>query len=257
MSALNLEDVDVDEARHLLLGRMKARDTSSWADIYVALRNWTWRMLRTQREVKDLWKWHELIRMAASVGSDGNPVNQARLLTLGELVEQTARFSEANPAAAVMQRDHVRPVLDALTRSGGEAWRHDLMQETGLREANLSRVLLLMEASGLVQREQKGRKVRVRLTGYETLSRLDFFKPKEAPPQRQHVLEKDVFGRKRTQQRIDRFTSAEKVQRRASEGVTGGIGEIDRFNMPKKSVFDMDTGQKKEEQDAYSQAAGF
>jgi DNA-binding MarR family transcriptional regulator len=67
-----------------------------------------------------------------------------------------------------MKRDHVQKIFEILKRSPkGEMRREELLERVGLKQANLSRVLLIMEACGLIERAPQGRRMMIRLPDAE------------------------------------------------------------------------------------------
>lgn len=163
-------DASLAEARAIL--EHATSDAARAPAIYAALRAWTWKALRGRRQDGELSGWHRLLRAVAARLSMHDPALSERIETLGELVFETVRFADANPTDEVLARDHVREILDALrTAPGCEIARPELIRLFGLKQANLSRVLAIMEGSGLVERETRGRVVYVRLPAGERAAR--------------------------------------------------------------------------------------
>jgi DNA-binding MarR family transcriptional regulator len=70
------------------------------------------------------------------------------------------------PAESKRRREHVVGLLKTLDAADGSMERALIRDAHKLKEANLSRILKVMEEEGLVEREQSGRQVWVRLTAY-------------------------------------------------------------------------------------------
>jgi DNA-binding MarR family transcriptional regulator len=80
-----------------------------------------------------------------------------RLTVLHELLGEFIALGEALDTADVTRRQHIAEVLDFLARHGGLPNRSAIGAHLSLGQANLTRVLNLMSAGGLVERSTLGK----------------------------------------------------------------------------------------------------
>ena len=132
--------------------------------VYRALRAWTWKALTTRRYDAEVRAWRELVRAsAAAVRSTREEAVAVKLSVLSDLLYESIAFAEHEPVSSILQRAHVRQILLRLS-AHHPASRERLASALGLKDANLSRVLLLLTSAGLIEREQVGRAATFRLT---------------------------------------------------------------------------------------------
>jgi hypothetical protein len=80
-----------------------------------------------------------------------------RLTALHELLGESIALGETLDTTDVTRRQHVAEVLDFLSRHGGQANRSAIGAHLSLGQANLTRVLNVMSAGGLVERSTLGK----------------------------------------------------------------------------------------------------
>jgi DNA-binding transcriptional ArsR family regulator len=164
LESIKSGQASIEEARKAVERALVASDHETAENIYGALRGWTWKALTSRRFDDDLRSWHDLIRGASARMRRRHDSQADRLRVLSELIYESVQFANANPAAEVLKRSHVREILSLLRRSPlGEITREELLTATSLKQANLSRVLSIMASCGIVEREMYGRKTMVRL----------------------------------------------------------------------------------------------
>jgi PAS domain-containing protein len=133
--------------------------------LYVAFRDLVWRTLVAQEFSDDLVQWHDLLSHSVALSRKRQHSFVAeRLQVLAELVSQSARFNELQPAESVLERKHVVELLQLLATSGGEVPRSDIARRLRLADANLSRILTLLTVNRLVLRTQSGKHAAFSLT---------------------------------------------------------------------------------------------
>lgn len=83
-----------------------------------------------------------------------------RWLAYADLLETQLAVQEAGVPPSLLERAHV-PVILAGVRDGSLQTQGDVQQHCGLKEANASRVLALLDAAELVLRQRHGREKRL------------------------------------------------------------------------------------------------
>jgi len=113
----------------------------------------------------DVPEWHDLYKHASSLARLAGRTDLAeRIHALAELVSQTVRFADRQSLEEVLARRHVADMIAGLVWRDGTARRTLLAEASGLAEANLSRVLAILEAHGLIRRRRADKEVIVSLT---------------------------------------------------------------------------------------------
>lgn len=179
MDSLAFDEVDASQARTILWKVVD--DAREREKAYVSLSRWTWRILVERRLDVDLRDWHRLILDYASTLArhDSQPdakirgervplAAQAlaeRLKGFADLVGEQIRAAEISAPEELAKRAHVTEVLVALSEAAGEHLEREAIKErSGLKDANLSRVLTLLAANGVVERQPRGRHASFRIT---------------------------------------------------------------------------------------------
>jgi DNA-binding transcriptional ArsR family regulator len=135
------------------------------APIYEALRSATWKLLTGRVYGPEMRDWHDVFRRSASLLTElGEPGVGERVGAMADLALESARFGAKHSVESVMCKSHVLEIIKALQVRGGAAKRGEIMSATGLRQSNLSRVLAVMAAVGLVDRQPEGKEVRFSVT---------------------------------------------------------------------------------------------
>lgn len=158
------------QAREALLAVFGQPSAELLRDAYLALRAWVWKALDQRRRDPELREWDDLLCAAASLmAQHGQPALAERLTALHELVSESIAVAETLATQDITRRQHVAEVLDFLAGEGGQAKRSAIGAHVPLGQANLTRVLNLMTAAGLLERSMLGREAVFRLsrTGLE------------------------------------------------------------------------------------------
>ena len=128
------------------------------AAVYDALASRAWSLIRSPETGEEMTAWHEVFRSVSVLLKRRGTTDLAdRLRGVGDLVAQTARFSARRPLKSVMSRRHAPEILALIDGADGGITRYEIVRQTGLNDANLSRILRVMQDSGLVQRRTNGR----------------------------------------------------------------------------------------------------
>lgn len=173
--ALARDEADVTAARAAIWSALDIADGHRVA--YAALCKWTWRAMIERRLDDDMRSWHRLLldaagRMALEAGAAKpsgrrlTPIAVAeRLKGFAELVRMSVDAAEASPTKDLTARAHVLEILRFLAGKHGEYVERDHIKvEVGLKDANLSRVLTLLAANGLIERQPRGKVASFRAT---------------------------------------------------------------------------------------------
>lgn len=142
-------------------------DRRAAEETYACLRNRAYELVAGRRPKGDIAAWHDLMRRAAALLRDAARDDLAcRIEALVELVYMTHVNAGRHDVDAVMRRKHVREILAlvAAERSTGGARRADVMGRLRILDANLSRILQVMDAAGLIVRTSHGKETRIDLT---------------------------------------------------------------------------------------------
>jgi predicted transcriptional regulator len=160
-----LGDIAIGDAQKVVFEALTKLDRTSAQRIYAALRDWLWKTVNARRRDEELSEWYDLMRRAAARLSTEHKDLSERITALYELLYESVAVSEALPIESVVKRKHVQGVLNILAVAHrGALDRVQLQTILGLNQANLSRIISMMEASGLVERTISGKHVRVALT---------------------------------------------------------------------------------------------
>jgi DNA-binding MarR family transcriptional regulator len=162
LAALAAADLAPSAATAAVRGVLKANPEAG-EEIYRALRAWCWKALTSRRFDSELRAWHDLLLKTASALEARRQPAAAKLGVLGDLLYESIQFGEHEPVGEVLQRVHVRKILTFLD-GRAEVERRALVQATGLKSANLSRILSNLQACGLVERLPRGREAAFRLS---------------------------------------------------------------------------------------------
>ena len=128
-------------------------------DAYLALRAFAWKALDQRRRDPELREWDDLLCAAATLmAQHGQPALAERLTALHELLGESVAVSETLVAQDITRRQHVAERrCDFLASKGGQANRSAIGAQLSLGQANLTRVLNLMLAAGLIERTTLGK----------------------------------------------------------------------------------------------------
>lgn len=154
-------------------------EPSGHRTVYAVLCRWTWRALLERRLDGELRSWHRLLLDSASriLADDDDeprgtvrsqidrPAAAERLRALADLVRLSVDAADASDVKDLASRAHVVSLLRLLARQPDAfAEREQLREGAGLRDANLSRILTLLAANGLIEREARGRIAAFKIT---------------------------------------------------------------------------------------------
>lgn len=162
------------QARETLLAILGQPSTDLLQDTYLALRAFAWKALDQRRRDPELREWDDLFCAAASLmAQHDQPALAERLIALHELLSESIAVSETLAAQDITRRQHVAEVLEFLASRGGQANRSAIGAQLSLGQANLTRVLNLISAAGLVERTSLGKEAVFSLSrqGLETRRR--------------------------------------------------------------------------------------
>jgi hypothetical protein len=164
LDSLSSGDLNIGAARIAVRSAIGA-GTDMLDRVYGALRDTVWRTVAAREASDDLGQWYDLQMHAASLARRADRTDLAeRLTAFAELTAQTGRFADRQPLDDVLSRKHVADLLLALAARGGTARRALLVDATGLADANLSRILALLNVHGLLRRARSGKEAVISLT---------------------------------------------------------------------------------------------
>jgi predicted transcriptional regulator len=207
LQEISLGQVGAAEARSIIGAALREPSPEFVQGAYTALRAWVWKALNERRRDEELREWFDILKRTASFLRERYAAHADRIQVLHELIYESISVSEILPAREVVKRLYVKETLRALSRASSKQMsRERIRNRLNLKEANLSRVLNLMTASGLIDRTTHGRQAFFRLTslGTEAIERLNNISPTSevrAPVSQGHfasdirVRPKDVWER--------------------------------------------------------------
>lgn len=133
--------------------------------VYLALQDVVLRIVADRVPEAEAAQWLDVCgRASVLMRQGGADVVDHQVAALGDMVERTGRFFEAQPVAEVLGRRHVPEVLGLLAANAGQTNRAAVLEATGLGQSNLSRMLSTLERHGLVRRSRSGREAELSLT---------------------------------------------------------------------------------------------
>ncbi|MBD9596937.1 MarR family transcriptional regulator [Ensifer sp. ENS05] len=158
-------DIDARKAHARIVAFLEPLSADRLDELYAALRSWLWAALNERRRDKDLKEWFDLIRGVASYVKKDFKLHAERLKVLYELLYESISVEETNPTADLLQRSHIREILRLLHSSSDRTVERAIIcKRLNFKQANLSRVMSLLTASGLVDRLADGRTASYALT---------------------------------------------------------------------------------------------
>ncbi len=188
LAALSAGDLDVQKAR-ILISKALRKDDGIAGQIYDALRGAAWRLISSREIPDDIAEWHDVYTHSVALAVDsGHSAMAERITALSQLVSQTSRFMESQPVNEVMSRMHVVELLNELVKHNGKVHRSKLAEATGLADANLSRVLAILNTHGIIRRKRAGKQAIIEITdlGLAALSQCDENLMHTTPPTNIH-----------------------------------------------------------------------
>lgn len=193
------------EARMTLSEALGDMSSESIQRIYASLRAWSWKALNERRRDEDLRHWYDILKRTASFLRERHPAYAERVQVLHELLYESISVSETLPIQEIIKRLYVKEIIRTLARSTiKQVPRGRLRFLLDLKEANLSRVINLMLASGLLDRAMRGREALFRLTklGTEVAEQLtEKSAEREAKPREYAILGISVRPKEPSQDR--------------------------------------------------------
>jgi predicted transcriptional regulator len=158
LNSIARAEASAAQARETLLAVLGQPSEELLQDAYLALRAFAWKALDQRRRDPELREWDDLLCAAASLmAQHGQPALAERLTALHELLGESVAVSETLAAQDITRRQHVVEVLDFLASNGGQANRSAIGAQLSLGQANLTRVLNLLSAAGLIERTTLGK----------------------------------------------------------------------------------------------------
>jgi hypothetical protein len=158
LNSIARAEASAAQARETLLAVLGQPSPELLQDAYLALRAFAWKALDQRRRDPELREWDDLLCAAATLmAQHGQPALAERLTALHELLSESVAVSETLAAQDITRRQHVAEVLDFLAGNGGQANRSAIGAQLSLGQANLTRVLNLMLAAGLIERTTLGK----------------------------------------------------------------------------------------------------
>ncbi len=134
-------------------------------EIFDALRAYAWKTFAERIMGEEMTPRHDLFRRVSSLFEHAGDLERAnKLAAYADLAIESVRFGRLHALGDVCARAHVRDILQVLKTHGNTALRTVVLAETGLKQANLSRVLAHMASSGLISRQTDGKNVTLTLT---------------------------------------------------------------------------------------------
>ncbi|WID95161.1 hypothetical protein QO058_20495 [Bosea vestrisii] len=165
MRELAIGEISAVEAKSMMSDFFGRAPELAARKTYPALQEVAWRFIRSRSAPEDIDEWLGVFRFCEQLLDRHElPASARQIEALGDIVARTARYAELQPPDSVLSRRHVVPLLEKLRREGGRLPRKDLKRHLEVEEANLSRLIALLEAGRLVVRKVAGREAMIELT---------------------------------------------------------------------------------------------
>ncbi len=176
LSAIASLDTSPEEAIACL--RLSLREPSREAAeaVYEALRAAGWRLLTSRIFGSEIEAWCDIFGQAAALLRRDFGDLSDRTTALADLATESARFGVLHSHEQAIAKEHVIDVLKAIGKNG--ARKAEVMNATGLKQANLSRILANLIAVGLVDRKSLGKEASFTLS----VAGLDALSPDDVHP---------------------------------------------------------------------------
>lgn len=168
LDVISHSDVTAADAQRLIaiaLSEKPSPDARTVQKISTVLRDWVWHALNERRRDPELRSWYKLIQRQSSYLQDFHATEAERLRLLSELVYTSISVEQTIRPMDIIRRSHVLAILEMLhEQPDGTLGRAAINAELKIRDANLSRVLKLLLASGIIERSRLGRTAEFKLT---------------------------------------------------------------------------------------------
>jgi predicted transcriptional regulator len=170
LSAIASLDASPEEAVSGLRLSLKEPSREAAEAVYEALRAASWRLLTSRIYGSEIEAWFDLFSQAAALLRRDFGDLSERTTALADLATESARFGALHSHEQAIAKEHVIDVLRAIGKNG--ARKAEVMNATGLKQANLSRILANLIAVGLVDRKSVGKEASLTLSaaGLDALS---------------------------------------------------------------------------------------
>jgi hypothetical protein len=147
-------DATATEARDLLVASFEQATPEMLEDVYLALRSWTWKALNQRYGAVELREWHDILFGSGVLMSrHGRADLGERMAALCELLAESIAAGDDVQADRLVARKHVARTLEILDASGGCASRHAIGEHLGMEAAKVARLVNMMTAAGLIERD--------------------------------------------------------------------------------------------------------
>ena len=158
-------EIDAFEALRIIRQVLKSTEEDWSKHVYAALRDRVWKQLTARDYSVGTRKWYDVVRQSGALLRNRDKGKVADMLDgFAELLAQSVRFGELQPLDEVLKRKHVSEILELIRVGGGVLPRHQIAEILGLADANLSRILAILQSNGLVERVRDGKYANFELT---------------------------------------------------------------------------------------------
>lgn len=179
LEALARDEVSAGEARQLIWSTLSSEDKEGACAAYSALCRWTWRITVERRLDAELPAWHRLLldvagRLTSRAEEEGTGEPGAglsmgaaaeRVRGLADILRLSIDAAELVDMDEFMSRAHVMDVLKVLAAEPESYLQRDkIRKQTGLGQANLSRLLTLLAVKGLLERKSVSKSAAFKIT---------------------------------------------------------------------------------------------
>ena len=163
LDAISSLDIPADQAVATIRKLLRNPDRDAAAAVYEAMRSASWRLLTSRTFGDEIENWFDLFSQTSALLRANNFDDfSERITTLADLAMESARFGSLHSHEQAIAKQHVLEVLRAIGENG--ARKIEVMNSTGLRQANLSRILANLAAIGLIERKSIGKEALFSLT---------------------------------------------------------------------------------------------
>lgn len=162
--AIRRGEVEPDLVWTLIASSLATDQRAVALKVYGALRSWTWKALDRRRRDAGLNRWAILLNNVEASLAERFPDISAKVVALVELTHESLDVAALSANAELLERKHVAEIVRYLASADAWTARTNLMHGIGLKAANATRLLGLMQDAGYVEQSRRGREVAYRLT---------------------------------------------------------------------------------------------
>lgn len=165
LEAISTASIGPADAYFVVRGILQKDDRKEVLEAaYEALRGVVFQFVASRVIGEQLDLWADVVLRIKGLFRTRSEAFSERFTVLADFLEQASRRVEFQPTDELRRRKHVRTILTLLAETGGPTERSRIIEATGLKDANLSRILGNLVTQGWIARQPIGRELLVSIT---------------------------------------------------------------------------------------------